>query len=71
LGAVVIENSGRRTDWWEYRSTWVLLTKNQAFLNHPEILASGSEFGKDISKFRLWTDEFAALFKVLKQRQAK
>ena len=71
LSVVLINNSGRSANWWEYRSTWVLLTKNQSFLNHPEILAAGSEYGQDISKFRLWTDEFAALFKVLKQRPAK
>jgi hypothetical protein len=52
------------------RSTWMILTSNQAFLNQPEVLAAASApsaaAGASSGAKLAWTDDFASLWGVLK-----
>jgi SAM-dependent methyltransferase len=44
---------------------WVLLTRNQALLEKPELAKFRKEIG-DIPGLRVWTDDFNNLFQILK-----
>ena len=46
-------------------STWVLVTRNRAFLAQPDIAAAGQPIAVQ-SGLRLWTDQFNNLFQILK-----
>jgi SAM-dependent methyltransferase len=52
-------------EWWRYASTWVLLTRNQAFLDLPAIREARTEPEKPGIKIPLWTDDCASLFPIL------
>jgi hypothetical protein len=45
-------------------SDWVLVTKNEAFLNNPRVKEAGEPLKPD--KELLWTDQFTALFPIMK-----
>ena len=45
-------------------SDWVLVTKNKEYLANPVIQAAGQPL--DPKKTLLWTDQFTALFPILK-----
>jgi len=47
------------------RSTWVLLTKNRAFLEADEIRKAAKTPKKAYPKVRLWTDDETNLFRIL------
>ncbi len=47
------------------RTDWVLVTRNQALLEHPEIAKHVTEI-QAISGLRVWTDDFNNLFQILK-----
>ncbi|WP_419805567.1 spermidine synthase [Terriglobus sp.] len=49
----------------EFRSTWVLLTANQAFLDQPE-LAQLSTPTQVRPQLRLWTDDYSSLFPLIR-----
>ncbi len=50
---------------WLYRTTWILVTKNEDFLDRPAITeASGWETPP---MKPLWTDDYASIFQVLRQ----
>lgn len=53
------------SEWWLYSSTWVLLTKNEAFLQLPAIRDVRTEPKKPSVKVPLWTDDYASLFPIL------
>jgi hypothetical protein len=44
---------------------WVLVTRNQDFLNRPETFA-GSQIIHVPPRLRLWTDEYNNLFEILR-----
>jgi hypothetical protein len=46
-------------------SDWVLVTRNQEFLNKPETFA-GSQIIEVPSRLRLWTDDYNNLFEILR-----
>jgi hypothetical protein len=48
------------------RSTWMILTSNQAFLNQPEVLAAAASSDPSTGAALAWTDDFASLWGVLK-----
>lgn len=52
--------------WWVYATTWMILTKNKAILEHESIRekAEGPEPGK--REAPLWTDDFASLYSIMK-----
>lgn len=51
-------------NWWTYRTTWILVTRNQELLESPDI-AEVAEISHDRPN-PLWTDDHASLFAVLR-----
>lgn len=51
--------------WWDYSSTWMLLTKDKALLAKPEIRKPAEERAPSDRHVPLWTDDFASLFQIL------
>lgn len=61
--AVIQDDPG--DEWWSYRTTWVLLTADPAFLA-AERIAEVTDDPKPVEEdVRLWTDDFASLFPIL------
>jgi len=46
-------------------ATWILLTKNEEFLENPATIAKKYEVD-NIPHIRLWTDDFSNLYQVLR-----
>jgi hypothetical protein len=47
-------------------SVWMLLTRNQAFLNSPELRQAAETRPPDLPKIPLWTDNYSNLFQILR-----
>ena len=62
-GAIIVQDAP--TGPMSSASTWVLLTRNQALLNAPEIAAIKRDMQKKPG-VRIWTDDFGNLFQVLR-----
>lgn len=52
-------------DWWDYESTWVLLTRDETFVRLPAIAAAASKPSDKPIRIPLWTDDWASLFPIL------
>lgn len=68
VAAIAFDDEDERYDdtgWWDYSSTWVLLTRNQALLDDPAIKEVADEHASSTRKIPLWTDDFASLFQIL------
>jgi hypothetical protein len=53
-------------EWWVYRTTWILVTRNQALLDAPAI-KDAADYPSETEKQRpLWTDDYASLYQILK-----
>jgi hypothetical protein len=53
-------------DWWIYRTTWILVTKNKALLANEEIRAATDTPDAHPKPVGLWTDDHASLYEILK-----
>ena len=53
-------------DWWIYRTTWILVTRNQALLDNEEIRAATDSPETPAKPVGLWTDDHASLYEILK-----
>jgi len=53
-------------EWWVYRSTWILLSRSADVLEIPQIAEATSARPKAKPDLRLWTDDYASLFPVLR-----
>jgi hypothetical protein len=64
LGATLIQTpaEGDRV----FLSDWMLVTRDQAFLDQPAIASRASPRTVDTNRFRLWTDDYSNLFQVLR-----
>lgn len=64
LGSTLIQTpaEGDRT----FLSIWMLVTRDQAFLDQPAIASHASPRAVDTGQFRLWTDDYSNLFQVLR-----
>jgi hypothetical protein len=51
--------------WWDYSSTWILLTHNEEIINSPAISQAASGVKTNTVKIPLWTDDFASVFQIL------
>lgn len=51
-------------DEWVSASTWILLARDSAVLEHPEITAAATDDYEDFD-VRLWTDQFSNLMEVI------
>jgi hypothetical protein len=65
LGVATISDDNE-PEWWVYATTWMVLTKNKAILEHEEIrdVADAPEPGQ--KAVPLWTDDFASLYTIMK-----
>jgi hypothetical protein len=52
--------------WWLYSSTWMLLSRDERFLATPEISEVATPVSARAGEPRLWTDDYASLFEILK-----
>ena len=53
-------------DSWDYSSTWILLSRNQAILNSPAISNATYTVKTNSARVPLWTDDFTSVFQILK-----
>lgn len=53
-------------DWWIYATTWMVLSKNQAIMEHEEIRDAADVAEPTNRNFPLWTDDFASLYSIMK-----
>jgi len=68
LSFAVIDFDENEDDWWEYSSTWVLLTHDRTFLSAPGICAAAvADVPSAARRLPLWADDFSSLFEILKQ----
>lgn len=65
LGVVLISDDAEE-EWWNYRTTWMLLTRDEAFLELPEIGGVAGAPDDPDRTVRPWTDDYASLFEVLR-----
>jgi hypothetical protein len=52
--------------WWLYGSTFMILSKNQEFMNHPALRAAASPPVTTPNAIPLWTDDYTSMFRVVK-----
>jgi spermidine synthase len=52
--------------WWVYRTTWILVTRNKALLETEKIKAATDEPEKERLTNALWTDDYASIYEILK-----
>jgi hypothetical protein len=52
-------------DWWIYATTWVLVTKDKAFLENERIRDIADTPEPD-TRTPMWTDDFASLYSIMK-----
>ena len=52
--------------WWIYATTWMILSKNKAIMEHEEIRGAADEREPTNRDFPLWTDDFASLYAIMK-----
>jgi spermidine synthase len=53
-------------DWWIYNTTWVLLSKSEAFINAEEIQTAAAKERAASKIVPMWTDDRASLFEILR-----
>jgi len=64
--SAAIDYGPREDEWWLYPSSWILLSNNEALLNSPEIREAASPLKDTGNHIRLWTDDFASVFQIMK-----
>lgn len=65
MGVILMADEASE-EWWNYRTTWMLVSRNDDFLDLPEIGDHASAPENPSRKVRPWTDDYASLFEVLK-----
>ncbi|HWA10036.1 MAG TPA: fused MFS/spermidine synthase [Opitutaceae bacterium] len=65
LKAAVVSDDDEK-DWWVYRTTWILVTRNQALLDNEDIRNATDKPELLAKKVGLWTDDHASLYEILK-----
>ncbi|WP_414662144.1 spermidine synthase [Horticoccus sp. 23ND18S-11] len=64
---VVTISDDNEPDWWIYATTWMLVTKNKAFLTNDRITDTAEKPSETRTSFPLWTDDYASLYSIMKQ----
>ena len=62
----IIDYDEDEGDWWNYSSTWVLLTHSEEIIKAPAISEAAGAVKTNAVKVPLWTDDFASLFQILR-----
>jgi hypothetical protein len=65
MGVVSISDDDE-PEWWIYATTWMLVSKNRAFLDTPAIRDAADEPDPLNRQAPLWTDDFTNLYSILK-----
>lgn len=66
LHAATIETwEDEEAEWWDYESTWVLLARDERFVNQPAVRSAASKPKDALPKIPLWTDDWASLLPIL------
>jgi hypothetical protein len=65
LGTACISDDNT-SNWWLYDTTWVLVSKNRAFLENSDIAGATDNPQKNPRKAALWTDDNANLYSIMK-----
>lgn len=55
------------TPWWIYASSWMLLTREPAWLEAPIIQQATSPLSARADRVALWTDDYASVFPLLQK----
>jgi hypothetical protein len=63
----IIDFDENDEEWWQYSSTWILLTHDQSLLDRPAIQEAKKKTRFSTRKVPLWTDDFTSLFQILKK----
>lgn len=66
LHLATISDNPSEDDWWLYRTTWCLLSRDPKRLSAPEITEVMDEPSDATAKTVIWTDDHASLIPVLK-----
>lgn len=66
LNAAMINDEPDQKEWWLYRSTWILLSRSADTLMIPEISAASSPDPEIPAGLRIWTDDYASLYPLLR-----
>jgi len=61
----VIDYDEDEDEWWNYSSTWMLLTRSEELINCQPIKTAS--IAVKTNQIPLWTDDFASLFQILKK----
>jgi hypothetical protein len=62
----LVDDEEKKNQWWCYASTWMLLTRDTKTAQSPLITAAATPIDPKLPKVRLWTDDFASLFQILR-----
>jgi hypothetical protein len=66
----VVEHTPAADNWWLLPSVWVLLSHDEALLDAPAIHLAARPMQTNSVPARLWTDDFASLFPILRSNPA-
>lgn len=67
LQSVVISDSPPSKKWWVFRTTWILVTRNEALLQSAPVTKAREEAEPSTRTVGLfWTDDHASVFQILK-----
>jgi hypothetical protein len=66
LSVVSIVDNPPSKNWWVFRTTWMLVTRNRAFLETTEIANAADKYEPSPRTAALWTDDHASLYEILK-----
>jgi hypothetical protein len=51
--------------WWLYGATWMILSKNQDFMNRDALRHAAAPPSTKPNTIPLWTDDYASMFRIL------
>jgi spermidine synthase len=66
LGVITIVDNPPSAKWWIFRTTWMLLSKNRALLDAPDLKEVAEKYESATTPAPLWTDDHASIYDVLK-----
>ena len=66
LQAVTLIDNPPSKKWWVFRTTWILVTRNQALLDSPDIQEAAGKYEASPRSVPLWTDDHTSLYQILK-----
>jgi spermidine synthase len=65
-GSVAIDFDESGETWWQYNSTWMLLTRRERLLDSPAVLAAANPVRTNMPVVPLWTDDFMSVLPIMK-----